>query len=380
MASIRPMITETSRQADALRSEIATAERRIATLPADITRLSKTIPSLENGLQEWRQHLTEAETLKADYEVRYQKFIQNAPPPDRITDAERELRGKPIRTIAEQFYGPFKLDVLQEERKWARGYVVARDRFLANRRVFAKDVLVAQKVVRDAEAQLADARTKLARATSQLAQSRDVLEDGPARLASTEQQLSKLQVDLTSLSPRLAAAESAEQRRLAASKALAERDRRIKKEPKQVAQSPQRWIRPNGFSRLPQQVQMMILAEAAGIDLGLSLNERPTSLANVLPDAPRSYVHNDGRGVTHVQGNQTLVQRANGPSSLYTRDGDWERHEMSHGVWGMRHYDDFREVTRFDYINPHTGIRTIGEQPYPENDFGQGWSQRMRAW
>jgi predicted nucleic acid-binding Zn-ribbon protein len=382
MASIRPGITETSRRADALRSEIATAEGRIATLPADIARLSRMIPSLESGLMEWRQHLTGAEKLRADYEASYQDFIQHAPPADRIADAERELRGKPIRTIAEQFYGPAKLEILVLERKSARKYVLKRDKFLANRRLLAEDVLVAQKVVNGAEAQLADARTELARATSQLAHSRDVLENAPARLASAQQQLSKLQADLTSLAPRLAAAESAEQRRLAGSKARVERDRKMREEAKQVAQSPQPWIRPNGFSRLPRPVQTMILAEAAGIDLdlGLSPDDRPTVLANVLPDSPRSYVHNDGRGVTHVQGKQTLVQRANGPSSLYTRDGDWESHEMSHGVWGMRHYDDFREVTRFDYTNPHTGIRTIGEQPYPENDFGQGWSQRMRAW
>ena len=278
--------------------------------------------------------------------------------------------------------GPYKLQQLNEDREHARKYIAARDKLVAQHRLLAEDVSVAKKVVADAESQLADIRSKLARASQQLARGRQLLQEGPSLLASGEQRLQELQADEKYVVTRLAAAESAEKRR-AASTAKAERDRRIQQSPKQVASTPAP-IRAglSGFARLPRHLQMLIYAEAAGVNTGLDLlsEDRPTSLANILPEPPASYLHADGRGVTHVQGNKKLVQRVDGPSSLYTRNGGWETHEMSQGVWGARYYDDFHGVTRFYYRNPNTGIRTIGEHPYPDNDFGQGWSQQMWGW
>ena len=88
-------------------------------------------------------------------------------------------------------------------------------------------------------------------------------------------------------------------------------------------------------------------------------------------------MHRDGYGVTQVSGNKTLVQRADGSTTLYTRDGDWEAVETNTGVQGMRFYDDMRGVTQFDFLNPREGMRTWGEQPYLGNDYGQGWSQQL---
>jgi hypothetical protein len=133
----------------------------------------------------------------------------------------------------------------------------------------------------------------------------------------------------------------------------------------------------------------LILAEAAGVDTGVDLlpddEMSPIGivrdvLAPVGVPAVGVEIHSDGMGVTTRQGNQTLVERANGASSLYTRQGPWESVQYSNGVVGQRYFDDYRGVTQFDFVNPNTGVRTLGEQPYEGNDYGQGWSQQMPLW
>jgi|688.fasta_scaffold713025_2 hypothetical protein len=91
-------------------------------------------------------------------------------------------------------------------------------------------------------------------------------------------------------------------------------------------------------------------------------------------------MHEDGGGVTTRAGNEMLVERADGTATYYRRSGDWEYRQHNNGVHGYYHYDDVRQVQRFDYRNPRTGARIIGENPYPTNPYNRAWSRRGYGW
>lgn len=120
--------------------------------------------------------------------------------------------------------------------------------------------------------------------------------------------------------------------------------------------------------------------------LGCLLHDQAASPARIAvgsshhPSPSCRYVPRDEEGITQVSGNRTLVQRANGSATLYTREGPWESVDTNIGVAGKRFYDDSRGGTRFDYISRSTGIRTFGEEPYVGNNYGQGWSQKVPAY
>lgn len=59
-------------------------------------------------------------------------------------------------------------------------------------------------------------------------------------------------------------------------------------------------------------------------------------------------VHSDGLSVTHRQGDQTLAERASGPSALHSREDQWEAIQYSNGVIGRRYFDVARSVIQFD--------------------------------
>ena len=148
------------------------------------------------------------------------------------------------------------------------------------------------------------------------------------------------------------------------------------------------------LGHLPPVVRAIILIDAAGVDLGLDLDpglgfllhDQAATPARIAagsshhPSPSYRYLPRDEEGITQVSGNQTLVQRANGSATLYTREAPWELVDTNIGVAGKRFYDDSRGETRFDYIDPSTGIRTFGEEPYVGNNYGQGWSQQVPAY
>ena len=105
-AELRSEAAKESHRVETLKADIASAKGYVQTLPAEIARLSKRIPPLEDGLEEWRTHLRESMELQQKYKTRYQALLRSAPSEKRIADAERERDGFSIRTIAEQYYGP----------------------------------------------------------------------------------------------------------------------------------------------------------------------------------------------------------------------------------------------------------------------------------
>jgi hypothetical protein len=87
--------------------------------------------------------------------------------------------------------------------------------------------------------------------------------------------------------------------------------------------------------------------------------------------------HADGGGVTYNAGNEKRVEYADGSWSHYVREGNWEYRRHSSGVFEAWFYDDLNQVSRFDIRNPNTGVREIGENPYPTNPFAVTWSRRL---
>lgn len=85
-------------------------------------------------------------------------------------------------------------------------------------------------------------------------------------------------------------------------------------------------------------------------------------------------IHADGYGATYRSGNQTFVERMDGPSTLIQRVGDWDYRQMSNGVYGAFHYDRVNGVTKFDFRDPRTGRRVIGVNPNPSNPYVRPWS------
>ena len=96
-----------------------------------------------------------------------------------------------------------------------------------------------------------------------------------------------------------------------------------------------------------------------------------------LPRQGTSFPHDDGQGVTIVQGNKRLVTRYNPDGTvqndLYVYDGDWT-YRFSNDGRSMAWYSDrARGVTRFDSRNPNQGYRKYGEYPYPGNWTATPW-------
>ena len=95
---------------------------------------------------------------------------------------------------------------------------------------------------------------------------------------------------------------------------------------------------------------------------------------------PAVEVHEDGQGVTIRQGNQTLVRRNGGHAELITRVGNWEYRQHSNGVYGAYYYDNVKGVQRYDFRDPRTGQRKIGENPYPNTPYYYGWGAQGYGW
>lgn len=88
--------------------------------------------------------------------------------------------------------------------------------------------------------------------------------------------------------------------------------------------------------------------------------------------------HADGGGVTYNDGDERRIEYADGSWVHYVREGNWEYRRHSSGVFEAWFYDDLNEVSRFDIRDPNTGVRRIGENPYPTNPFAVKWSRRLR--
>lgn len=85
--------------------------------------------------------------------------------------------------------------------------------------------------------------------------------------------------------------------------------------------------------------------------------------------------HADGAGTTFNTGNEKRIEYVDGSWVHYVREGNWEYRRHSHGVLEAWYYDDARQVARFDIRDPQSGVRKIGESPYPTNQFAASWSK-----
>jgi septal ring factor EnvC (AmiA/AmiB activator) len=292
-------------------------------------------------------------------------------------------------------------DISKSTRAGLLKYLAVRERLADEERSLATEAARLTKERQSLSSRLAFARRRQAEVPSELNRNRASLPGleaasakAAAGLASAQERLTALTRERQSLNRQLAAIQAA------TPKPVAQRSPQASSPPVRstnnsstgyvyIPRAPQAG---GGLGALPKPVRSLILADVAGLDTDLDLGlddppivPRPRIYihgADAQPDsnAGGSYVHRDGMGRTVKQGNQTLVQRLNGPSAVYTRQGDWEAVQWDTGVYGYRYYDDSRGVQRFDYRNPMMGIRTIGERPYIGNDYGQGWSQQLRGW
>jgi len=375
-----------------------------AALPTKITELRGRIPRLEAKLAAASKQSEEAANDLAEYSARLQAFLRKHEPHTnqeiewsdlarKVVRGEPWAKGDPSKWAGTPGdtqdilirYWRIRDQLTSEKHRKTK----ATESAVSTRDSVAKSLAAAKSNLEKSERELANSRkdgdetpalVQLARAdVTRLAESRGQV---TAELAKAEAEKRRHDAQLAAEQQRTKAAKDAESRRLAEAK------RREQATGSSVAYT---WVpNPRGaFSNLPRAVRTLILAEAAGVDTGLDLlpdDEMSPSgivrdvLAPVEAPAVGVDIHADGMGVTTRQGNQALVQRANGASSLYTRQGPWESVQYSNGVVGQRYYDDYRGVTQFDFINPNNGVRTRGEQPYEGNDFGQGWSQRVPAW
>jgi hypothetical protein len=366
-------------------------------LPAEIEGGQRTIPRLAAALAAAASEVKEAQETLSEYSGRFRDFRKLAPPPDLIDRAERLRRGERLSTLEEAAWRENPA-----AKKAALAYVEKRDRFDANERMLSAELEQARKAYVARAAKLNAARKRSTDAPKELLASQAALPEVSKLLATAEKEMGHLIAERDRLGRELAAAESkraveiaeAQKRAAEESRRLAELERSRKAQPERAAVAAFMPASPpwgsgqkSGLSKLPPVVRTLILAEAAGIDVGVDIFPEDDPLSPVatirdavrplVPAGPSTAMHADGMGVTHRQGNQTLVERANGPSALYTQEGPWEAVQFSNGVFGRRYYDDSRGITQFDFVNPNAGVRTFGEQPYLGNDFGQGWSQQV---
>jgi hypothetical protein len=249
---------------------------------------------------------------------------------------------------------------------------------------------------RSANGKLIASRQRLGSIASELAECRELLAEQRNHLAAAQDRQRRLVGDRQNLNSQVTAAEAQlAQAALRRSQTTVGEVRKAgtpsgtaaKQSPPGFAYAPAGSQAGGGLSRLPPAVRTLILAEAAGIETGLDLglNDPPYTGPSIPFSGQRpvarnhdgvSY-HRDGMGRTTTLGDQTLVERVDGPAALYTRQNDWEFIQWGNGVYGARHYDSLRGVQQFDMRNPWTGTRTIGEEPYPGNYSGQSWSQQL---
>ena len=372
-----------------------------AALPTKIAELREQIPRLESQLAATRRTLGEAGKDLAECNVRLRAFLRKYEPQ---TKEEADLANL-ARKVASQeqlnhIEGSHWHDTPSDIQDIFRHYWRRRDKLIAEKIRVTKVVDSAVSTRDNAAKNLAAAKSNLNTSERVLADSRRGVDETPALAKLAQADVARLLESRKQVTAELVKAEEENRRRnewLAAdqrakakqaeAQRLAEVERLKRKDNSFVTYT----LAPNPrgpLGNLPPAVRTLILAEAAGIDTGVDLlsddDLSPIGVVRdslALPVAPTVGVtiHADGMGVTTHQGNQVLVQRANGPSSLYTRQGPWESVQYSNGVVGQRYYDDDRGVTQFNFINPNSGVRTLGEQPYEGNDFGQGWSQRVSA-
>lgn len=372
-----------------------------AALPTQITELRRRIPALQSELAVATKEVAVVEEDLADCNARLKAFLRKyEPQTEREIEwsdlARKVFRGEPwgrgdesnwastpgdMQGIFLHFWR--RRDALTFEKQQK---TIAVEYAVGTRDNVARSIAAAKSSLEKSERELADSRgnvnetpalLQMARAdVVRLAESRRQV---AAELEKAEAEKRRHDAWLAAEQQREKAAKNAETRR------LAEAERQRKAETGFVRAPNRR----GALSNLPPAVRTLILAEAAGVDTGVDLlpdDEMAPSgivrdvLGPVEPPAVGVEIHADGMGVTTRRGNQALVERANGPSALYTRQGPWESVEYSHGVVGQRYFDDYRGVTQFDFVNPHVGVRSIGEQPYEGNDYGQGWSQQVPLW
>ena len=375
-----------------------------AALPTQITELRERIPHLESELAVATKEVGEAEEDLADCNARLKTYRRKVGPrTEQETEwsylASKVARGEPLAR--------------REASDWAGTPGDMQDHYLRYWRIRAKVAAEEQTLTHACEAaaetrakiakSLALAKSSLEKSERELTDSRRNVNETPALVQMARADVARLAESRRQVAAELEKAEAekrrhdawlaAEQQREKAAKAaearrLAEAERQRKSNSASVTYT---WT-PNangGLRNIPPVLRTLIFAEAAGVDTGLDLlpdDEMAPSgivrdvLGSVEPPAVGVEIHADGMGVTTRRGNQALVERANGPSALYTRQGPWESVEYSHGVVGQRYFDDYRGVTQFDFVNPHVGVRSIGEQPYEGNDYGQGWSQQVPLW
>ncbi len=390
-----------------LGADRAAAAQAETELGRELKRLEGAIPRLEADLKACIKAERDADRA---YRESFERFQQYCREKDPVSDVEKEYvalvglvrRGTSLNNMQRKAWdhiGPKLRDGIDT-------YLDNRDQLQADAQALATESARLVAKHQSLKSELVASRGRLRDGAEELEQCRQTLSRVTASsIANAEAVLAQKAASCDRLKTQLAAAESqrnaalATERRKAAeeSRRLAEAARLRKAQadratvvaaPPPATYSIQR--HGGAFRNLRPGVRALILAEAAGLDDGLDIfpddNPLPPiptiqdALEPVAPVGPSSTIHADGLGVTHRQGNQTLVQRANGPSALYTQQGPWEKVEYSNGVYGMRYYDDGRGITQFDFINPNMGVRTFGENPYEENDYGQGWSQRVPLW
>lgn len=373
-----------------------------ATLPTRLAELQKQIERLESRLTSASAVLDEAEKNLADCNASLQAFLRKYEPRTKL-EAESAILARKVAHGEPWFPG--------EASAWAGTpgdiqdiflcYWRIRDKISAEKRRLVKAVDSANETRDGITKSLAAARNTLKTSRQELADSRKGVEEIPALLTLAKADAARLAEARKQVAAQLVAAETAKRRRdewlvakqrAAAKRVEARRSVETERHQRTGHASAAYAFAPNPrgpLSNLPPVVRTLILAEAAGIDTGVHLlpddDTSPIDFAHDAlgpPVAPTVGVeiHTDGMGMTTRQGNQTLVQRADGPSSLYTRQGAWESVQNSNGVVGQRYYDDYRGVIQFDFVNPNTGYRTLGEQPYEGNYFFKGWSQQVPVW
>lgn len=419
LASLQRLTASLAEQVRAAEEEVRDAEQLVSKLKTDrkaavqaqanlskeLERLAEVLPRLESDLSTCVDAGKKATRAHALSLARFRAYCEKKDP---VSDLEKRyvalarlVRDGASLTPRQRMAWNNVGTELQEN---ILKYLRYREHLQEDERALADEVAQLAARYTSLESQLFSSRKRLTEGAHELSRCKQILTQIPeSSVATAEAVLSRKVATRDPLKAQLAAAESKRNAEIAAASQkqaaeekwrLAYLERTHKAEAEQAAAaaampaarswgSGQRgWL-----SNLPPGVRALVLAEAAGIDVGLDIfpdDDAMSPLATIreiipplAPAGPTSTIHADGLGVSHRQGNQTLVERANGPSALYRQEGSWEEVQYSNGVYGMRYYDDYRGVTQFDFFNPNAGIRTFGENPYEGNDYGQGWSQQV---
>ncbi len=351
------------------------ASQAVAALPAEIANLRKYVPLWTEQLAKAAAAVKAADHNLAEFSRDFDRFRRTAPTPDQIERADRYSRGERLSTLEEAAWRENP-----EAKRAAVRYTQGRDELLSIQRTLAAGRDRASEAHNTLVTKLAAAHTRLASASRTLADSQNNLAASGQHIAATKREIDLKTAERERVRQQLVAEEARRQAQIAATqraaeaRALRETERsRAAPVSASVAAVPALMPRTNSSGR-----PLIIFLSDEDDDL----QGEPVDLASVIdsPPAVGTFAHRDGRGLTHVRGNQTLVERVDGSAALYTREGQWESVQTNSGVQGVRFYDDFRGVTQYDSVNPNSGLRSYGEQPYPGNDFGQGWWRRDPLW